>query len=186
MGKSIAKPRTPAKTARPTVAPTATAASAALSAPATSAAIRGSAKIRMDEKGRLSIPARFHGFFDASGVATLTLSPLGCLLLYSNAHFETVAERIAAMGNIQSASAHIEEVIIGCAEQVELDRTGRLMVSAHLRERARFTPATAVLAFAVGDSMRLWDEGEWEKQHAWFVSQQLEEGMSEAWKDLRI
>lgn len=146
--------------------------------------IRGSAKIRVDEKGRLSIPSRFRGFFDGAGEAVLTLSPQDCLLLYSPTRFEEVESQIVALGNLNPKAMHYEEVIIGCAEVVSLDSAARLMIPSHLRERAHIE--RAVLAFAVGSGMRLWDEGQWEKRHEWFVAQQLEEGMSEEWQRLRI
>lgn len=146
--------------------------------------INGSAKIRIDDKGRGAIPTLFREFLARDERLILTFHPHGCLVLYPGARFDAVERQITEMGNIGYLDAHIEEVIIGCAEQVSLDSGGRLMIHSHLRERANIR--RDALLFGVGDSIRVWDEERWEQRHLLLLSRLQDEGLSEPWKKLRI
>ena len=146
--------------------------------------VTGSARSRIDDKGRISLPARCRDLFDADAEAVITLNPYESLSLYAPPVFARLCDQITAIGNVGFADAHLEEMIIGCAETVTLDSAGRLLISSHLRQRAKIN--RAVLLFAVGDSVRIWDEEQWEKRHVWVASQLQEQGLSEPWKKVRI
>ena len=146
--------------------------------------IRGAGKVRVDEKGRLAMPALFRDFLQRQLPPVLTFHPHGCLVIYTGEHFEEIARQFSGMGNAGYLDAHMEEVIIGCAENVALDKTGRLMIHGHLRERANIR--RDVLLFGVGDGIHVWDEERWEKRHLMLLTHLQDAGMSEEWKKLRI
>lgn len=146
--------------------------------------INGSAKVRIDDKGRGAIPTLFRDFLASDKRLILTFHPHGCLVLYPGERFDAVERQIVEMGNVGYLDAHLEEILIGCAEQVSLDGAGRLMFHSHLRERANLR--RDALLFGVGDSIRIWDEERWEQRHLMLLARLQDEGLSEPWRKLRI
>lgn len=146
--------------------------------------INGSAKTRADDKGRLMLPIKFREFLPSDSPFILTLHPHGCLTLYKNERFSEIARQIAEIGNIGFLDAHMEEVIVGCAESVLLDSAGRLLIQNHLRERANIR--RNVLLFGMGDCIRVWDEERWTNRNTMALSQLQDREMEEPWRKLRI
>ena len=146
--------------------------------------ITGSAKVRMDDKGRLAIPNRFREPLAKGRGLVLTLHPHNHLILYSEDVFEARKQQLLAMPNIGYMESHLLEVFIGCAEQVAMDGTGRVMVQNHLRERAKIE--REVLLFGVGDNIHIWDEKSWEQRNEVFVARLQDEGFSERWQNIKL
>ena len=130
------------------------------------------------------MPNRFRDFLPSDKPFILTFHPHGCLVLYKQERFEEIEQQIAEIGNIGYLDAHMEEVIVGCAEQATLDAAGRLLIQSHLRERAQM--GRDALLFGVGDSIRVWDEERWEKRHLLMLSRLQDEEISKPWRRLRI
>ena len=121
--------------------------------------ICGSAKIRMDDRGRLALPNRFRDYVAAMKNAYLTAHPHGCLALYTGEDFERIVGQFEQMSKLPVYNSHIEEVIVGCAEEVRPDSAGRILISTALRARARIERDT--LLFVMNGRMRIWAEERW-------------------------
>ncbi|MCH9757551.1 MAG: hypothetical protein K0U19_00395 [Proteobacteria bacterium] len=146
--------------------------------------ITGSAKVRIDEKGRLAIPNRFREALNASNGLVLTMHPHKHLSLYKKDAFEALKEKLLQMPNIGYIESHLQEVIIGCAEHVSLDSAGRIMVQNNLRMLAAIERET--LFFGVGESIHIWDEKLWEQRNLVLLSRLQDGELSEQWKQLKI
>ena len=96
----------------------------------------GSDKIRVDDKGRLAFPSRFRDCLQSGGNWYLTGHPHGCLALYSEARFQKIVKHFEESPNMSYFDSHLEEVIVGSAEFMQLDSAGRILIPNHLRERA--------------------------------------------------
>ena len=147
--------------------------------------ICGSAKIRMDDRGRLALPNRFRDYVAAMKNAYLTAHPHGCLALYTGEDFERIVGQFEQMSKLPVYNSHIEEVIVGCAEEVRPDSAGRILISTALRARARIERDT--LLFVMNGRMRIWAEERWEQLHQVLESKLQDNGFSEQlWRDLKI
>jgi MraZ protein len=116
---------------------------------------QGRSALALDAKGRMSVPTRHRDALmsQCEGRLTLTRHPDGCLLLYPRPVWEAVRERISALPI--SASAW-KRFFLGNAIDVELDGTGRVLISPELREAAGFTKDIVLLG--MGAHFELWDE----------------------------
>lgn len=112
----------------------------------------------LDEKGRISVPARFRSALKEGAVVTRGLDK--CLFLYAKAEWEKMAERIAALPLSQANSRAFARLMLAGAMDAEPDKQGRIMVPEYLREYAGMKK-NVVLA-GVGSRLELWDKAEWD------------------------
>ncbi len=137
---------------------------------------QGTSAITLDAKGRMSIPARHRDALSVrcEGRLTFTRSPDDCLLLYPRPVWEGQREKIAAL----PASARAwQRLLLGSAVDVDLDSSGRILISPELREAAGLQREIKLVGmgshFEVWDAARL-DEG---------IAQAIASGMPEAMND---
>jgi MraZ protein len=114
----------------------------------------------LDQKGRLILPARFRGEFDAS--AYITQHSEGCLAMWTPAEFEKQMTEKLAVQDRSPEDRNQVRVWAGTSAAVEIDRQGRVAVPAPLREFAGLD--RAVLVMGAIDRIELWDPQAWEAE----------------------
>ena len=87
----------------------------------------------VDEKGRLTVPQSFRELL--SGKLFITRGLDGCLFILRRREFETLREKILALPISQSEGRTFSRMFASGAE-CELDKQGRILVPAGLREYA--------------------------------------------------
>ncbi|QDQ86360.1 division/cell wall cluster transcriptional repressor MraZ [Alcaligenaceae bacterium SJ-26] len=115
---------------------------------------QGSSALTLDAKGRMSIPARHRDALmaQAEGRLTLTRHPDGCLLVYPRPAWEFKREQIAAF---PMSARPLQRLLLGNAQDVELDSAGRILVAAELRQAAGLEKD--VMLMGLGSHFELWD-----------------------------
>ena len=133
---------------------------------------QGSSALTLDAKGRISIPTRHRDALNSQteGRLTLTRHPDGCLLVYPRNVWEQKREQIASFP--MSARA-LQRLLLGNAQDVEMDGAGRILVAPELRQAAGLTRDTMLLG--MGGHFELWDAAEWARREA----EDLAKGMPE-------
>ena len=117
---------------------------------------QGSSALLLDAKGRMTIPTRHRDTLSAQceGLLTLTRHPDGCLLVFPRPVWETHRERLAAMPIAARAWARI---FLGNAVDVDMDATGRILISPELR--AAVSLNREVMLLGMGSHFEIWDTG---------------------------
>ena len=117
---------------------------------------QGSSALTLDAKGRLSMPTRHRNALmeQDDGRLTLTRHPDGCLLVYPRQVWQAKREEVARFP--MSARA-LQRLLLGNAQDVELDATGRFLVAPELRNAAGLT--RDVMLLGMGAHFELWDAG---------------------------
>ena len=87
--------------------------------------------------------------------------PPGCLVLFPRAEWEKFRERIAAL---PMSAQWWKRVFLGNAMDVELDSTGRVLISPELRAAANITRDTVLLG--MGGFFELWDKATYDAEEA--------------------
>jgi len=115
---------------------------------------QGSSALTLDAKGRVSIPTRHRDalMVQAEGRLTLTRHPDGCLLIYPRPIWEVKREQIAAFPMQARA---LQRLLLGNAQDVELDSAGRILIAPELRTAAALT--REVMLLGLGAHFELWD-----------------------------
>lgn len=133
---------------------------------------QGSSALTLDAKGRISIPTRHRDALvsQVEGRLTLTRHPDGCLLVYPRSVWEQKREQIAAF---PMQARPLQRLLLGNAQDVEMDGSGRILVAPELRTAAGFT--REVMLLGMGSHFELWDAAEWARREA----EDLAKGMPE-------
>ncbi|WP_298013405.1 division/cell wall cluster transcriptional repressor MraZ [uncultured Castellaniella sp.] len=129
---------------------------------------QGSSALTLDAKGRMSIPARYRDALqsDEQGCLTLTRHPDGCLMLYPRSTWETKRAQIAAL---PAVARPLQRLLLGSAQDVDMDGAGRILVAPELRDAAGL--AREVMLLGLGSHFELWDREQWEARSLQDVSQ---------------
>ena len=98
----------------------------------------------LDEKGRLMVPARYRAVLLSDG-AYITLGLDHNLMLLTSPQFSLISQRLNAMNLTDPNARAIRRLIFSTAEQVELDKAGRILISPYLRELASIGTETVVV-----------------------------------------
>ena len=112
---------------------------------------------RLDDKGRLFLPAKFRERL-ASGVV-LTRGQERCLYVYPMDEFLRVAETMAIAPVTSKAVRDYLRVFLSGASDEIPDKQGRVTVPATLREYAGLTRDCTVIG--AGSCVELWDTTAW-------------------------
>lgn len=122
---------------------------------------QGSSALTLDAKGRMSIPARYRDALlaEEQGSLTLTRHPDGCLMIYPRSTWEAKRAQIAAL---PMSARVLQRLLLGSAQDVDMDGAGRILVSPELRAAASLT--REVMLMGVGSHFELWDSAEWARR----------------------
>jgi MraZ protein len=105
---------------------------------------QGASSLSLDAKGRLSVPTRHRDVLAATAQSQLTITkhPHGCLMIFPRPEWEKFRARVA---ELPMSAQWWKRVFLGNAMDVELDGTGRVLISPELREAAGISRDTMLL-----------------------------------------
>ena len=115
----------------------------------------------LDDKGRLTIPAKFRDQLMAGLVVTRNPGG-GCLLVMPMDEWNRVAERVSQLPLTDQRSALLRRALFSAAEDLKPDKQGRILISPRLREFARIE--TEVIVAGMNTYLELWNPQMWEAQ----------------------
>ncbi|MEX1168379.1 MAG: division/cell wall cluster transcriptional repressor MraZ, partial [Hydrogenophaga sp.] len=103
----------------------------------------GNSSLSLDAKGRLAVPTRHRDALAAgTGTITLTKHPDGSLMIFPQPAWGAFRERVAAL---PMDALWWRRIFLGNAMDVEMDGTGRILVSPELRAFAGITREATLL-----------------------------------------
>ena len=99
---------------------------------------QGAAALNLDAKGRMAIPARHRDALARAGDGRLVLTahPHRCLLLYPEAAWAPIRDKILAAPSFDPRSAALKRILVGNARDSEVDSAGRILIAPELRDTA--------------------------------------------------
>ena len=126
---------------------------------------RGIARLALDAKGRLAVPSRNRAALaNDSGRIVITADPSRCLLVYPVDAWEPIQARVMALSSFDERIRALQRLLVGYADDVDIDAAGRVLVPPPLREFASL--AKDVVLVGQGQRLELWDAGAWDAQTA--------------------
>ncbi|OHA17836.1 MAG: division/cell wall cluster transcriptional repressor MraZ [Candidatus Taylorbacteria bacterium RIFCSPLOWO2_02_FULL_43_11] len=113
----------------------------------------------IDEKNRLSLPAKFRHELGKKVVVTPGLD--GCLFIFAEKEWVRIAEHLSGSEGsmLQSDNRGFNRRMFGGAVEAEIDSIGRILVPDFLKSMAKMTGKVAVVG--VKNRLELWDEKIW-------------------------
>lgn len=128
---------------------------------------RGQFAHTIDAKGRISLPARFRDAIVAQGDSRLVLTPAPfdpCLHLYPFGDWLELERRISELPRFDPHIVRFRRMYVSAALECEIDKSGRLLVAPHFREKAQLLKE--VLWAGMGKFVELWSKELWDRATA--------------------
>jgi MraZ protein len=116
----------------------------------------------LDDRGRVSIPAQFRE--DFQGIAYLTISPDGCVEVYTPAAFRRMADTVSAHPRTTPEGRQMRRETFGRTHRSELDRQGRILIPASLRDQAAVDGQVVIMGTL--DCLEIWNPERLQAQEA--------------------
>ena len=116
----------------------------------------------LDTKGRLIIPAKFREVLGEEFVITKGLD--GCLFVYAGDDWNAFEQKLTSLPLINKEARQFARFFLAGAATVEVDKQGRILLPAHLREFAGLEKD--VVLVGVGSRVEIWSKDKWENMNS--------------------
>jgi MraZ protein len=132
---------------------------------------RGTFEHSIDAKGRTSVPGKFRDLLadqaEARLVSTMDLEAR-CLHIRTLPEWEKVEQQLLKLPQLDPAVQHVRRFYVGSAQELEIDKMGRVLIPSTLREYARLTKD--VIWSGQLSLIELWSKDGWKKAQASLAS----------------
>ncbi len=133
----------------------------------------------IDDKGRLTLPAKFRPALMEGVIVTRGLD--GCLFIFTLSQFKVIAERAANFPLTHAEGREFARMLFSGAADVEVDRVGRILLPQVLRDFAGLDKEVVVVG--VNTRIEVWNPGAWKQRREKFEGGALD---AEHWAQLGI
>jgi len=117
----------------------------------------------IDDKNRLTLPAKFRQAFGEGVVVTRGLD--GCLFAYRGEDWGRLVEsRLAPLDPFSKEARRMQRFLFSGATEAQLDGQGRVMIPAALIGHAKL--GRDVVVAGVHDHLEIWDRATWKRELA--------------------
>ena len=115
----------------------------------------------IDDKNRLTLPAKFREQLEAGLVVTRGMD--GCLYAWPAEQWrERFQARVSALDPLQREGRKLQRHFFSGAAEAELDKQGRIMIPAALLRYAGLS--RDVVVAGVSDHLEIWDREAWRRE----------------------
>jgi MraZ protein len=124
---------------------------------------RGAAKVTLDVKGRMVLPARVREELAKRPEQQLvaTVDRDRCVMIYPLADWQKLQDELLNLPNLHPESRWLQRLMIGYATDLEIDGHDRVLIPGELRD---FTGLQRdALLIGQGNHLELWDESAWKQ-----------------------
>ena len=112
----------------------------------------------IDDKGRLTIPARYRDLLVDGAVITQGFDPN--LIVLSPASFQILIDRVSETSITDPTARDLRRLLFGHADQIDIDRVGRMLIPSFLRDSAELK--TNVTILGMGKYFEIWPTDIWD------------------------
>lgn len=112
----------------------------------------------LDNKGRLTLPARFRADLGDAFVATKGMD--NCLFIYPLSEWKVIEQKMRTLPITSSDARAFVRFFLSGASECELDNQGRVVIASNLREYAGIDKDVTVIG--VGTRVEVWARDKWE------------------------
>lgn len=114
----------------------------------------------LDNKGRLTIPARYRDLLEDGAYITQGFDHN--LMIWKTSAFELISQRVNQMSITDPVARLLRRLIFSSGEHVEIDKAGRILIPKYLRQAAELGDETVIVG--VGDYFEVWSPSLWSEQ----------------------
>ncbi len=124
----------------------------------------GEFKHTIDDKGRLTVPARFRPVFESGLFVTVGLDQ--CLWVYSREGWDLFSQKLARLPSGDAQARMATRFFFSQATDAQPDRQGRILLPENLRQYANLGDGAVVIG--ANERVEIWQPDRWEATKAAF------------------
>lgn len=114
----------------------------------------------LDDRGRITLPRKIR--LELSGEEVILARGFDqCVFGFDTEQWEKEAEKHISGSLTDQQARGVRRFLFSAAEKADIDRIGRILVPAHLKEHGQITKTIVVVG--AGDHFELWDKETWIK-----------------------
>ncbi len=113
----------------------------------------------IDEKGRLTIPARLREGLGDRFIVTRGLDQ--CLFAYPLDEWEVMEKKLKNLPDTRADARAFKRLFFSGAVEVERDRQNRILITQNLREYAKLESEAVIIG--VSDHVEIWSQETWKE-----------------------
>jgi len=114
----------------------------------------------IDEKGRLTIPARFRELLEKGAYITQGLDQN--LLVLPTEMFEQMYRKVSEQSFTDPKARMLRRLFFSNADRVEVDKAGRMLIPQFLRQSNQLDGAAVIVG--AGEYFEIWSGTQWQEQ----------------------
>ncbi len=115
----------------------------------------------IDEKGRMTIPARYRELLENGAYVTQGFDHN--LIVHPVASFEEMSAKINRLAFTDPLARQLKRFIVSTAERCEIDRAGRILLPQFLRDVADLQGP--IILIGAGSYFEIWSPSNWAAQN---------------------
>lgn len=119
----------------------------------------GEYKHTLDDKNRLSFPAKFRAEIGKKVVITPGLDK--CLFVFSLKEWKNISERLSQSSILQSDNRSFNRFMFGQATETDVDSNGRILIPDYLTSWAKLKSKAVLIG--VESRVEIWNEVAWQE-----------------------
>jgi MraZ protein len=127
----------------------------------------------VDAKGRLIVPSKFREQLGDEFVVTKGLD--GCLFVYENTEWKILEEKLKNLPLTNANARKITRFFLAGATLCEVDKQGRILLPAVLREFAKIEKDAVMVG--VGNRIEIWSKESWSSANVYDDMDEIAESM---------
>jgi len=143
--------------------------------------------MNLDGKGRLTIPSKYRSTIidQVNGNMVITIdSEEKCLLLYPSTAWRKIQDKINNLPSFNKNAKRIQRLLIGHAEDLEMDASGRVLISKPLINFAEMTKKITLIG--QGEKFEIWSDDVWNSRVNKWRSEETDESQESVLSDIII
>ena len=112
----------------------------------------------VDEKGRMAVPVKFRARLDPGSMVSAWLD--NCLAIHTKGGWDDLSAKIANLPLTNPTARLFQRSIFARAAEVEMDRQGRILLPAHMRDSVGLHGEAVVVGSR--DHAEIWAPERWD------------------------
>ena len=112
----------------------------------------------MDDKGRIAVPAKFRAQLEDGSVVSRWLD--ACLAIHTRNGWDQLATKVSGLPITDAGSRLFQRYVFAGAFEADLDRQGRVVVPAYLRDWAGLEGEAVIVGSR--DHAEIWSPARWQ------------------------
>ncbi len=124
---------------------------------------RGRFDYSIDDKGRVKIPPKFKETLKKKGISTLVMTVFDeCIYAYPQDVWEELEKKAVNLPLTNKAARRFKRMFFSSAQDVNLDRQGRVLIPSVLRDEVSIDKDVVILGNL--DHIEIWTKEKWDKE----------------------